>query len=85
MAAAAHETGEHSMHAFDEMFEALADAVVNPRGYEAGRDVRAHYQAYAQWLATQSGEVMTARREEAEMIFRPGPWASHQAGNSRLA
>ena len=58
------------MHAFDEMFEALADAVANPRGYEAGRDVRAHYQAYAQWLATQSGEVMTARREEAEMIFR---------------
>ena len=53
------------MHAFDEMFEALADAVANPRGYEAGRDVRAHYQAYAQWLATQSGEVMTARREEA--------------------
>ncbi len=58
------------MHAFDEMFEALADAVANSRGYEAGRDVRAHYQAYAQWLATQSGEVMTARREEAEMIFR---------------
>ena len=58
------------MHAFDEMFEALADAVANPRGYEAGRDVRQHYQAYAQWLATQSGEVMTARREEAEMIFR---------------
>ena len=45
------------MHAFDEMFEALADAVANPRGYEAGRDVRAHYQAYAQWLATQSAVV----------------------------
>jgi uncharacterized circularly permuted ATP-grasp superfamily protein len=35
-----------------------------------GGDVRAHYQAYAQWLARQPAEVMRARREEAEMIFR---------------
>lgn len=32
--------------------------------------VRAHYRRYAQWLSQQSAEVMAARREEAEMIFR---------------
>ena len=32
--------------------------------------VRAHYQAYADWLALQPDDVMQARREEAEMIFR---------------
>jgi len=32
--------------------------------------VRAHYQHYARWLAQQPPEVMAARREEAEMIFR---------------
>ena len=32
--------------------------------------VRAHYGQYSQWLATQSNEVMAARRDEAEMIFR---------------
>ncbi|MFN3495029.1 MAG: circularly permuted type 2 ATP-grasp protein, partial [Hydrogenophaga sp.] len=33
-------------------------------------EVRAHYQRYADWLAQQPPEVMAARREEAEMIFR---------------
>jgi uncharacterized circularly permuted ATP-grasp superfamily protein len=32
--------------------------------------VREHYRGYARWLATQPGDVMRARREEAEMIFR---------------
>jgi uncharacterized circularly permuted ATP-grasp superfamily protein len=32
--------------------------------------VREHYRAYAEWLARQPHEVMQARREEAEMIFR---------------
>ena len=58
------------MHPFDEMYEALAGAAPNPRGYEAGRGVRPHYRAYADWLAAQSGELMHARRDEAEVIFR---------------
>ena len=32
--------------------------------------VRDHYKNYAQWLASQPQDVMRARREEAEMIFR---------------
>ena len=32
--------------------------------------VRAHYAAYARWLAAQPDAAMRARREEAEMIFR---------------
>jgi uncharacterized circularly permuted ATP-grasp superfamily protein len=32
--------------------------------------VRAHYENYARWLAQQPEEVMQARREEAEVIFR---------------
>ncbi|GAB4089541.1 circularly permuted type 2 ATP-grasp protein [Hydrogenophaga soli] len=32
--------------------------------------VRAHYTQYARWLAEQPDDVMRARREEAEMIFR---------------
>ncbi|MFM7531708.1 MAG: circularly permuted type 2 ATP-grasp protein [Rubrivivax sp.] len=32
--------------------------------------VRAHYAAYARWLAAQPEAAMRARREEAEMIFR---------------
>ena len=32
--------------------------------------VRAHYAAYARWLAEQPDEAMRSRREEAEMIFR---------------
>jgi uncharacterized circularly permuted ATP-grasp superfamily protein len=50
-----------SMHKFDEMYESQP---------YAGAAIRAHYQRYDQWLARQPGEVMRARREEAEMIFR---------------
>jgi uncharacterized circularly permuted ATP-grasp superfamily protein len=32
--------------------------------------VREHYQLYERWLAEQPGDVMSSRREEAEMIFR---------------
>jgi uncharacterized circularly permuted ATP-grasp superfamily protein len=32
--------------------------------------VRAHYEGYRRWLARQPGDVMQARRAEAEMIFR---------------
>ena len=32
--------------------------------------VRDHYQVYERWLAKQPGDVMQARRAEAEMIFR---------------
>ncbi|WP_249931292.1 circularly permuted type 2 ATP-grasp protein [Ramlibacter sp. 2FC] len=35
-----------------------------------GSEVREHYRTYAQWLSRQSADVMRARREEAEMIFR---------------
>ncbi|MFM6985481.1 MAG: circularly permuted type 2 ATP-grasp protein, partial [Hydrogenophaga sp.] len=38
--------------------------------HAANGDVRAHYEKYARWLAQQPPEVMAARREEAEMIFR---------------
>jgi uncharacterized circularly permuted ATP-grasp superfamily protein len=51
------------MQQFDEMYS-QASAV------QPGSPVRAHYQAYAQWLAGQSDNSMLARREEAEMIFR---------------
>ncbi|CAN5672010.1 circularly permuted type 2 ATP-grasp protein [soil metagenome] len=32
--------------------------------------VREHYRLYERWLAEQPGDVMSSRREEAEMIFR---------------
>ncbi len=38
--------------------------------YQAPDQVRAHYAAYARWLAAQPEEAMRARREEAEVIFR---------------
>jgi uncharacterized circularly permuted ATP-grasp superfamily protein len=51
------------MQRFDEMYsQATATSPGSP--------VRAHYKAYADWLAGQSEQVMLARREEAEMIFR---------------
>jgi len=46
-----------TLHTFDEM-------------YRAPGQTRDHYRRYGQWLAQQSEEVMAARREEAEMIFR---------------
>ncbi len=36
----------------------------------SGSSVRTHYADYQRWLVQQSPEVMQARREEAEMIFR---------------
>ncbi|WP_342130590.1 circularly permuted type 2 ATP-grasp protein [Hydrogenophaga sp. OTU3427] len=38
--------------------------------YAAQDKERAHYEAYARWLLEQPAEVMAARREEAELIFR---------------
>ena len=59
------------MQPFDEMYEALANATVDAgHGYDAGRAVRPHYEAYAAWLAKQNTALMRSRREEAEMIFR---------------
>jgi uncharacterized circularly permuted ATP-grasp superfamily protein len=55
----------------DEMYEkpsGLSQSQSQSQGMKP--DVRAHYQAYAQWLTQQSPEAMTARRGEAEMIFR---------------
>ena len=54
---------------FDEMYEKLTPAGVG-QNESPGQDVRAHYVAYAQWLSKQPADVMRARREEAEMIFR---------------
>ncbi len=51
------------MQRFDEMYSQAT--VTTP-----GSPVRAHYKAYADWLSGQSEQVMLARREEAEMIFR---------------
>ena len=44
-------------HSFDEM-------------YAAPEQVREHYKKYAAWLAQQPPDIMAARKEEAEMIFR---------------
>ena len=49
------------MQKFDEMYAQLPFA---------DGDVRAHYQAYAQWLQRQAHTTMQARQAEAEMIFR---------------
>ena len=38
--------------------------------YRQEQDVRAHYAAYARWLAAQPDDVMLTRREEAATIFR---------------
>ncbi len=51
------------MQQFDEMYSQAAATT-------PGSPVRAHYQAYATWLAGQTEQIMLARREEAEMIFR---------------
>ena len=50
------------MHKFDEMYVQLP--------YGGADTVRAHYQAYAAWLARQPAGTIAARRDEAEMIFR---------------
>jgi uncharacterized circularly permuted ATP-grasp superfamily protein len=33
-------------------------------------EVRDHYKTYGRWLERQPRELMSSRREEAEMIFR---------------
>ena len=38
--------------------------------HDGRQQVRPHYQSYHRWLAQQADQVMQARREEAEMIFR---------------
>jgi uncharacterized circularly permuted ATP-grasp superfamily protein len=38
--------------------------------HASGATVREHYQTYDRWLAQQPGDMMRARREEAELIFR---------------
>ena len=48
------------MRPFDEMYDTLPP----------GDAVRPHYAAYARWLAAQDPQLMRARREEAEVIFR---------------
>ena len=45
------------MNGFDEM-------------HTADGSVRAHYRAYADWLARQPAEVMGRQRQEAELVFR---------------
>jgi uncharacterized circularly permuted ATP-grasp superfamily protein len=51
------------MQQFDEMYSQASAT-------QLGSPVRQHYKAYADWLAGQTDQVMLARREEAEMIFR---------------
>jgi uncharacterized circularly permuted ATP-grasp superfamily protein len=46
------------MQQFDEMYSQASAT-------QSGSQVRAHYQAYAEWLAGQSDNSMLARREEA--------------------
>jgi uncharacterized circularly permuted ATP-grasp superfamily protein len=72
------------MHKFDEMYVQwpengkvpLAGAGQFQSQSQGGQSqvqvqgVRDHYRNYAQWLARQPQDVMRARREEAEMIFR---------------
>ena len=64
---------------FDEMYTTGAAAVQSqsqgggqsPSQSQGGAsDAREHYRSYAKWLVRQSADVMKARREEAEMIFR---------------
>jgi uncharacterized circularly permuted ATP-grasp superfamily protein len=58
--------------------------------HAAPHSVRPHYQPYSAWLAQQSADVMRARRDEAELIFRrvgitfavySGPDDNAEAGN----
>ncbi len=68
------------MKKFDEMYVALPEAAVRDlsqwqsQGLSQSQgpspEVREHYLKYAQWLSQQPHDVMRARRDEAEMIFR---------------
>lgn len=67
-------------HKFDEMYAQLPgngswqyQSQSQSQGGQAqsqAQGVREHYQRYAQWLLRQPQDVMRARRDEAEMIFR---------------
>jgi uncharacterized circularly permuted ATP-grasp superfamily protein len=66
------------MQRFDEMFRQLPDS--GPLQFQTQsmggmtqtqlQGVRDHYERYAAWLGRQPHDTMSARREEAEMIFR---------------
>lgn len=66
------------MHKFDEMFAQLSSSgalqfqaqSMGGQTQAQAQGVREHYRTYADWLARQPQEVMRARRDEAEMIFR---------------
>ncbi|MCY7307916.1 MAG: circularly permuted type 2 ATP-grasp protein [Rhodoferax sp.] len=53
------------MHKFDEMYTAMPYEF-----FSGGKQIRDHYKIYDEWLARQPGDMMTKRREEAELIFR---------------
>ncbi len=53
------------MQKFDEMYKKMPYEF-----FTQGAGVREHYKNYDIWLAQQPGDMMTKRREEAEMIFR---------------
>ena len=56
------------------MSDAAADKTITERAFnemlDAQGNVRPHYHAFAQWLASQSDEAMAARRLEADLNFR---------------
>jgi len=54
--------------AFDEMMDDISQAGFG--GSLAMANPREHYAAFATWLAQQPAQVINARREEAELIFR---------------
>jgi len=54
--------------AFDEMMDDIAQAGFG--GKLAMANPRSHYGAFAAWLAQQPAQLLNARREEAELIFR---------------
>src|SRR4051794_8253445 len=67
------------MQKFDEMFESPPAGTMQFQAQGKGgqsqshaqfQAVRDHYRAYAEWLSHQSPDMMRARRDEAEMIFR---------------
>jgi uncharacterized circularly permuted ATP-grasp superfamily protein len=66
------------MQKFDEMYAQLPgsgswQSQSQSQGSQSqtqSQGVRDHYQRYAQWLGRQPQDVMRARRDEAEMIFR---------------
>jgi uncharacterized circularly permuted ATP-grasp superfamily protein len=52
------------MNCYDEMY-------IAPKGLPLeGQPVRAHYEGYNTWLAAQPSDLLAAKRNEAEMIFR---------------